>query len=638
MSIPRSDDLLPSSLSYFDQPPVDHPSDPNAFAFAPPAAVGTAPSVPSSSTSFAPPAGRPVIPRHSHFLAAARPDSASTSSLSRDWSGFPGPVADEEGDKGALPGSSTDLEPPFHEYGRASALDQGDHRFDRGHVAIDYGPSDEGASAATAFDESQDWFPSGPSSTAFARHHPPAIDYGAYRSPGAISSTQDDSSQIGDEFAFSLDHSPTIIPADYGGRPNLSPVSEYQDSTSVDGWWGTPPPLPARRDSYGFDVRSSSSAGRYGPLSSFATVQPGVVDPGPLAFRHASASPSSSFPSFGALSLQTQAASAPAAFSAHFASNRSGFHSSVSTLASPREVEHAAIDDDPFERSVSPRSARFASPFSGPSQQSHPRPSISPDAHLDPPAFALPPPRSTFADLPPLPLPLPNPYTQILSSPTSVSSPPYATSPRHPDGASSSTSHAKKRRASSSSSSSSTTAQRYRASTSPIGTLPSSSGGGSRSRGDPRPISPITGKPTKVIAKRGWPPKDAAKRVYFCSVLGCGKSFGRPSALNTHMRSHDGAKPFNCPVPACSRPFSVFSNLKRHMVVHPSVDFRSVTVNDLPQIVWVDDEQDPGGEGGRLEWIDQLDAAAGKARGTNSTSRAESDGESRQGASEDEDD
>ncbi|GAA5851633.1 hypothetical protein JCM3766R1_002013 [Sporobolomyces carnicolor] len=119
-----------------------------------------------------------------------------------------------------------------------------------------------------------------------------------------------------------------------------------------------------------------------------------------------------------------------------------------------------------------------------------------------------------------------------------------------------------------------------------------------------RKISPITGKPTRTIAKRSWPPKDAALRRFACPIVDCDKTFGRPSALNTHMRTHDGRKPFECPVPSCARPFSVFSNLKRHMVVHPSVDFRCVTVNDMAQIRWRADANDPGGEGGRLEWID----------------------------------
>ena len=41
------------------------------------------------------------------------------------------------------------------------------------------------------------------------------------------------------------------------------------------------------------------------------------------------------------------------------------------------------------------------------------------------------------------------------------------------------------------------------------------------------------------------------------------------------------------------------------MLLHKSVDFRTVFKKDLDQIKWVVDRADPGGEGGRLEWIDE---------------------------------
>ncbi|GAA5868725.1 hypothetical protein JCM3774_003638 [Rhodotorula dairenensis] len=131
-------------------------------------------------------------------------------------------------------------------------------------------------------------------------------------------------------------------------------------------------------------------------------------------------------------------------------------------------------------------------------------------------------------------------------------------------------------------------------------------------------ISPITGQPVKPIAKRVFPPRDAHKRKFVCDFEGCGKTFGRPSARNTHMRSHSGQKPFTCPIPHCARSFSVFSNLKRHMVVHPTVDFHHVTVHDLPLMRWVPCAKGAtptgGGssameqsEGGRLEWIEEIE-------------------------------
>lgn len=56
------------------------------------------------------------------------------------------------------------------------------------------------------------------------------------------------------------------------------------------------------------------------------------------------------------------------------------------------------------------------------------------------------------------------------------------------------------------------------------------------------------------------------KRLYRCSY--CEKSFTKPSALQPHIYTHTGEKPFVCHFPGCNRGFAVISNLRRHFKVH----------------------------------------------------------------------
>ncbi|KAF8600473.1 hypothetical protein BDV93DRAFT_559286 [Ceratobasidium sp. AG-I] len=48
----------------------------------------------------------------------------------------------------------------------------------------------------------------------------------------------------------------------------------------------------------------------------------------------------------------------------------------------------------------------------------------------------------------------------------------------------------------------------------------------------------------------------------------CNQAFDRPSSLQTHMHTHTGEQPHECPYPGCGRRFSVRSNMRRHMNVH----------------------------------------------------------------------
>lgn len=56
------------------------------------------------------------------------------------------------------------------------------------------------------------------------------------------------------------------------------------------------------------------------------------------------------------------------------------------------------------------------------------------------------------------------------------------------------------------------------------------------------------------------------KRKYGCKK--CGKRFGRPSSLKTHLNTHTGKKPYICPFENCSKVFNARSNMTRHYKTH----------------------------------------------------------------------
>ncbi|SJL17182.1 uncharacterized protein ARMOST_20727 [Armillaria ostoyae] len=63
-------------------------------------------------------------------------------------------------------------------------------------------------------------------------------------------------------------------------------------------------------------------------------------------------------------------------------------------------------------------------------------------------------------------------------------------------------------------------------------------------------------------------------RKHICTL--CNKRFNRPSSLRTHVNTHTGATPFQCPFPRCGRSFNVNSNMRRHYRNHTNSSYASL--------------------------------------------------------------
>ena len=347
----------------------------------------------------------------------------------------------------------------------------------------------------------------------------------------------------GGEYSFNFDfdqnQSPTIVPTEYEGGVDLSPLSEYYEPTSAttrpSNWFENSQPP---RATYGLSPSLSSSR-QFGPFSSSPPQIASNYDrrasatPSMINTQFTSHSPFDNFPSFSS-SLLNHPSSAPATvptqFEQPFFVPSSSTHSTSPLAQQPQHdftlqpdlgiIKEQQPSSPLNEFSPSPSLDFFPAPLSlppvtSPLLSSLPQP--SPSFQLDsssspnPSNFSLPPLHSSAVKRPPssqfslIDLPALPPPSSPIPLPYSSSSPPAT--PVTP-----STNKKKKRRTS-------------RAPTSPS---PDSS-----ASPEPR-ISPITGKPTKPIAKRQYPPKDQSKRIYYCPFEGCKKSC--ELSISSHFR------------------------------------------------------------------------------------------------------
>lgn len=70
---------------------------------------------------------------------------------------------------------------------------------------------------------------------------------------------------------------------------------------------------------------------------------------------------------------------------------------------------------------------------------------------------------------------------------------------------------------------------------------------------------------TSIIASSSSPNTSKPTTPFACDYPGCGKSFNKPSRLNSHMRSHTGERPFKCTYDGCSKDYMEEKHLAQHV-------------------------------------------------------------------------
>ena len=64
-----------------------------------------------------------------------------------------------------------------------------------------------------------------------------------------------------------------------------------------------------------------------------------------------------------------------------------------------------------------------------------------------------------------------------------------------------------------------------------------------------------------------YSPQEPSKKIYQCTMDGCGKQFSTPYRLKAHGRSHTG-QTFSCDEDGCHKTFITPSDLNKHSRTH----------------------------------------------------------------------
>lgn len=116
----------------------------------------------------------------------------------------------------------------------------------------------------------------------------------------------------------------------------------------------------------------------------------------------------------------------------------------------------------------------------------------------------------------------------------------------------------------------------------------------------PVPVPNLTKKSRgrRVPIKNALDNGSSERRLYVCSVEGCGKCFLRGEHLKRHIRSiHTHDKPFKCTFSQCEKMFNRHDNLLQHLKVHREpVDQTNAPASSPPNDLESEGDMDPSHE------------------------------------------
>ncbi|UZJ56480.1 hypothetical protein CBS101457_005800 [Exobasidium rhododendri] len=82
---------------------------------------------------------------------------------------------------------------------------------------------------------------------------------------------------------------------------------------------------------------------------------------------------------------------------------------------------------------------------------------------------------------------------------------------------------------------------------------------------------PVVAQVTTSATQAASASRRKNEAIHICPIPGCGSTFTRKFNLNGHIRSHTGARPYECQEPGCGKSFARSFDLSRHEKLHAGI-------------------------------------------------------------------